>query len=101
MKEFSDFVKYDVLGNDVYILCTDTDYGISAVAEIEGHIYYLGIVSEIVAPTYLSLNHGGFENVGLAILAWQDHSGDHLTNEEFDKVIAVNTDASSFFTEKV
>lgn len=79
MRDYNDIVTFNVLGKKVGIICTDTVYGRSVVAEIDSNRFYLGITDQDEEP-----------NISLAVLAWQGYFNKQLTDEQFDKILREN-----------
>jgi hypothetical protein len=75
MENYNEYKTFYVLDEIVEIISFDTDYGVSTVAEINGHNYYLGDMEW---------------DIGAAIMAWQIANDRYLTDDEFTKTIKEN-----------
>ena len=92
MEEFSKFETFNVLGDTVSVLCTDTDYGVSAVAEIEDHIYYIGLLHEHKETGRIRFDVEETPNIFLAIVAWSSYFDRRLEDADYLKVLEDNLD---------
>ena len=72
---YKDYVVFTVLGEDIALISSETAYGQSTIAEINGQYHYLD--NEL--PTVAS-----------AIYAWQEVNNRDLTNEELHQVMVDN-----------
>ena len=90
MEEFSKFEKFNVLGDTVNILCTDTDYGVSAVAEIEDSIYYIGLLREHKETGRIRFDVEESPSIFLAIVAWSSYFDRRLSEADYITVLGAN-----------
>ena len=74
MKEFSDFVSFDIMGQSVNLILTDQEYDYPEylTAEIEDKYYYLGKQDA---------------DINSAIIAWQIHYDMELTDDEIGSLL--------------
>ena len=72
---YKDYVTFTVLGQEVNLISSETDYGTSTVAEVNERYHYLGNEP----PSVLA-----------AVWAWQKINGRELTNEELNQVMTDN-----------
>ena len=100
MEDYTEFVSFNVLGDKVNVLCTDTVYGISVVAEIKDKFYYIGLVHEHIESGRMSPNVDTKPNLGFAAIAWQEYFGRRLSETEILTVAEDNIDASIKLTSK-
>lgn len=70
-----DYVTFKVMDKEINLYSEDMKYGLSTVAEIDDHFYYLGDELPVIAS---------------AILAWQKVNDRDLTNEELRQVMIDN-----------
>lgn len=77
---YKDYVAFTILGEEIALYSSETAYGQSTVAEINGNYHYLD--NEL--PTIAS-----------AIFAWQEFYNRDLSNEELQQVMADNQLISS------
>lgn len=75
MIKYKDYVTFKIMGNDINLFSEELQYGKNTVAEIDGHMHYLGNEN----PTISS-----------AIFAWQEVNNRDLTNEELRQVMIDN-----------
>jgi len=75
-----DYVSFTILGEDIPIISSETAYGRSTVAEINGHYYYLD--SEL-------------SSISSAIFAWQEVNNTDLSAEEIQQIMIDNKLISS------
>jgi hypothetical protein len=74
---YRDYTTFNVLGEELNIFSSETEYGRSTVVELNGEFYYLGD-----EPADLET----------ALFAWQDMHNKTLTLEEFEEIINTNGD---------
>jgi hypothetical protein len=72
---YKDYVVFTVLGEEITLISSETAYGQSTVAEINGQYHYLD--NEL--PTIAS-----------AIFAWQELNNRDLTSDELHQVMTDN-----------
>jgi hypothetical protein len=72
---YKDYVVFTVLGEEIALISSETAYGQSTVAEINGQYHYLD--NEL--PTIAS-----------AIFAWQELNNRDLTSDELHQVMTDN-----------
>lgn len=77
---YKDYIVFTVLGEEIALISSETAYGQSTVAEINGQYHYLD--NEL--PTIAS-----------AIFAWQELNNRDLTSEELHQVMVDNQLISS------
>lgn len=70
-----DYVSFTIMGEEIPIFSSETAYGLSTVAEINGQFYYLD--SELSAIT-------------AAVFAWQEVNNKDLTADEIHQVMVEN-----------
>jgi hypothetical protein len=93
MKEFSKFETFTVLGSKVKVLCTDTDHGVGAVAEINDDIYYIGSLQEHRETGRLGCKVEDTTNMFLALVAWEGYFDRQLKDDELIKILSENENA--------
>lgn len=72
---YKDYVVFTVLGEEINLISSETAYGRSTVAEINGQYHYL----DDELPTIAS-----------AIFAWQELNNRDLTTEELHQIMVDN-----------
>lgn len=72
---YKDYVAFTVLGEEIAIISSETAYGRSTVAEINGRYHYLD---------------DELPGVAAAIYAWQEVNNRDLTNEELHQIMSDN-----------
>ncbi len=75
MLVYKDYVTFTIMGKDINLISDETEYGLSTVAEIDGHYQYMDN-----EPS----------NVATAVFAWQEVNGRDLTSEELHQVMIDN-----------
>jgi len=75
MIPYKDCVVFTIMGKEINLISSETAYGRSTVAEINGQYHYL----DQELPTIAS-----------AIFAWQEINNRDLTNEELHQVMVDN-----------
>lgn len=72
---YKDYVVFTVLGEEIVLISSETSYGRSTVAEVNGQLHYL----DSEPPTISS-----------AIFAWQEMNNRDLSSEELRQVMVEN-----------
>ena len=72
---YKDYITFQVLGQEINLISSETEYGHNTVAEMTDKYYFLG--NE--AP-----------NIAAAILAWQKVNSRDLTEQELHQVLVDN-----------
>jgi len=72
---YKDYITFQVLGQEINLISSETEYGRNTVAEMPNQYHYLG--DEV-------------PNIAAAIFAWQEVNGRDLTEEELRQVMVDN-----------
>ena len=94
MEDYTEFVSFNILGDKVDVLCTETVYGTSVFVEIEGKPYYIGLIQEHIESGRMSPDIDMVPNLGFATIAWQEYYGRLLSEEDIMSVAKDNLNAS-------
>ena len=94
MEDYTEFVTFNILGDDVKVLCTETVYGDSVVTEIDNKLYYIGLVRENIECGRFSSDMSSIPNLTFASIGWQIHTGRLLTREDTIRIVGDNPYAS-------
>lgn len=72
---YKDYVSFIVMGEEIALISSETAYGLSTVAEINGQYHYLD---------------GELPTIASAIFVWQEFYNRDLTTDELHQIMSDN-----------
>jgi hypothetical protein len=99
MEEFTKFKEFNILGDKVNILCTETDYGVSAIAEInDENIYHIGLLQEHKESGRIASEVNDVLNIFLAVVSWEGFFNKKISKDSYSKIIDENNGEDTFLS---
>jgi len=108
MEDYTEFLEFDILGDSVNVLYTDTVYGTNIVAEIipkgsdgksiqyelgQEQIHYMGLAHERLVDEHVNNFNPA---LAIAYFAWEEYTGRSLSDADLIKVAEDNASVESY-----